>query len=481
MTISNGRSLDAIADDIHGLERKSIFAIGDLLLEAKSQCEHGDWLSWLSAEFAWSTSTAENYMAVARLRAKFPTVGNLKVTARTLYDLAGRNDDDLATIVAELAKHATQRRLSVDEAERVIWIGAARHQYGDHPDATLVRLGDGFHISEKAIAALLERNPETEEEAAAIIDEAEAAEDEAEDEDDLSDETKSEEELEADRILDGPPPELPPPTPAPEPPEPQGESTPWAGGMELAIAFDKIFRLSTQSATRFTGRVRPSRVPQVCDFLMAIRAADNAKCADKSATAMILGTVKRFAEFAAECDQELVTAEMQSGEIESMYAYLRLIRAWTDARAQCLPGEDGSPSIDEKAKRAAENTKAPLDEPTPSSASTQIVPEAADVDPAATPPTVPDETPTATAVLVWTVTPSTLFAGHSKHTCSAAGFEFSITPAGMGDGFRHYTLMVRSYADGQSAPSVLGRFQSLAAAKEAAAQHAAEAASSASA
>src|SRR6516162_8613974 len=101
MTGSNRRSLDAIADEIHGLERKGIFEIGDLLLEARAQCEHGDWLSWLSTEFAWSTSTAENYMAVSRLGAKFPTVGNLKLAARSLYELASRNgDDDLATIIA---------------------------------------------------------------------------------------------------------------------------------------------------------------------------------------------------------------------------------------------------------------------------------------------------------------------------------------------------------------------------------------------
>jgi hypothetical protein len=49
---TNVRFLCTIADDIHKLERKSITDIGDLLLEAKAQCEHGQWLDWLGANTA---------------------------------------------------------------------------------------------------------------------------------------------------------------------------------------------------------------------------------------------------------------------------------------------------------------------------------------------------------------------------------------------------------------------------------------------
>jgi hypothetical protein len=39
---------------------------GELLLEAKSQVKHGDWLPWLEANFSGSTRTAQGYMRLAR-------------------------------------------------------------------------------------------------------------------------------------------------------------------------------------------------------------------------------------------------------------------------------------------------------------------------------------------------------------------------------------------------------------------------------
>jgi hypothetical protein len=47
----NLRSLADIAaeiDTINESGRKNIFDLGDLLIEAKAQCEHGEWLDWLS-------------------------------------------------------------------------------------------------------------------------------------------------------------------------------------------------------------------------------------------------------------------------------------------------------------------------------------------------------------------------------------------------------------------------------------------------
>jgi hypothetical protein len=76
MKRKNERSLDTIADDINQLERANIFDIGGLLIEAKAQCEHGQWMPWLETEFAWSADTAERYMKVARLGEKFRTVRN---------------------------------------------------------------------------------------------------------------------------------------------------------------------------------------------------------------------------------------------------------------------------------------------------------------------------------------------------------------------------------------------------------------------
>src|SRR6266576_4773079 len=127
---SNARSLDAIADNINKLERGSIIDIGDLLLEAKAQCEHGDWLHWLYAEFDCSVDTAERYMRVAELSSKFRTVRNLTLTARTVYALANHeHEEDLPAIIDELSKHAGKKKLPWRDAERVIKIGIGRHRF----------------------------------------------------------------------------------------------------------------------------------------------------------------------------------------------------------------------------------------------------------------------------------------------------------------------------------------------------------------
>jgi hypothetical protein len=41
-------------------------AAGELLLEAKDRCKHGEWLLWIAANFVSSEKTAHNYMRVAR-------------------------------------------------------------------------------------------------------------------------------------------------------------------------------------------------------------------------------------------------------------------------------------------------------------------------------------------------------------------------------------------------------------------------------
>ena len=109
----NPRSLDAIADDINKLSRASIFDIGDLLLEARAQCEHGQWLSWLEREFGWSADTAARSMRVAKLGARFRNLRNLKLGATTLYWLADHVDKQgLPAVINELAKHESETAAS---------------------------------------------------------------------------------------------------------------------------------------------------------------------------------------------------------------------------------------------------------------------------------------------------------------------------------------------------------------------------------
>jgi hypothetical protein len=74
--------------------RKAIIEIGNELIAAKSEMEHGEWLPWLQSNFGWSESSAQNYMNVARAFGKSPTVGDLTgiaIEGRALYYLASKN------------------------------------------------------------------------------------------------------------------------------------------------------------------------------------------------------------------------------------------------------------------------------------------------------------------------------------------------------------------------------------------------------
>jgi Protein of unknown function (DUF3102) len=166
------RNLDAIASDIHDLERRNIFDIGKLLIEAQDTCEHGNWMQWLDDQFEWSNKTAENYMNAFRLKAKFETVSNLKVPVTIIYELAGELDDaDLAAKIEALAKASKKKPLSVANAFEVVELTHLRCKWGDYPDATLRAL-DGVKNTAWAAGAieqLKQERPDSEEEADKIV------------------------------------------------------------------------------------------------------------------------------------------------------------------------------------------------------------------------------------------------------------------------------------------------------------------------
>jgi hypothetical protein len=170
----NIRSLDAIAADLHNVERTRIFDRGNLLMEAKD-AHPGEFLAWLGEEFEWSQDTAERYIKVARLGARFRNLRNLHLGRTTLYDLCDEDDEALPVIIAELAKHATQAHLKPAKARDIISIGRSRFFHGDHPDATQWALAgldaEGYthSIRAAAVAALKAQNPETDEAADKII------------------------------------------------------------------------------------------------------------------------------------------------------------------------------------------------------------------------------------------------------------------------------------------------------------------------
>jgi hypothetical protein len=174
MSKSNAaRDLGDIADDIRTIERRSVFEIGGLLVEAKALCEYGEWGNWLEKEFSWSDSTANNYVSAFHLKTKFPTVGNLKIPSRTLYDLAADIDDDaLPSIIDALEEVSKTTQISVQAADDVINLARLRVAYGRFfPDATLLAL-DALPNSkwkEQAAANLKKDRPSTNEEAERIV------------------------------------------------------------------------------------------------------------------------------------------------------------------------------------------------------------------------------------------------------------------------------------------------------------------------
>jgi Protein of unknown function (DUF3102) len=149
------RSLDAIAEQIHRVERANIFAIGELLTEADDACEHGEWLPWLQANFSWwSHDTALRYMAAYKLSAKCARVRNLRVPSRIIYALASDLDDPALPAMVEALAKATKGKtkvITVADADEVIELARWRIKFGDHPAAALRALDHIDKIVEAAV------------------------------------------------------------------------------------------------------------------------------------------------------------------------------------------------------------------------------------------------------------------------------------------------------------------------------------------
>jgi hypothetical protein len=271
----NARPLTVIADKINALARANIIEIGGLLNEAQHhQLEYGQWLEWLGAEFDWSEDTAERYMKVATLADRFRSLRNLKLAKTTLYALAKHDDEqDLSAAVAALTKHASQKRLLPDEAQRVINIAIGRRRYGDLPDATLValvNLEDRRPWHADAVAALCKRRPETDDAADKIIEDIRWTSIESE-----TDAAGNADDPEAVAILEGPPPVLPPPEEDDEPlqlDDDDGEGWPEEDAFRAAIV--QLRALRAKPLARFIGLFPPNELREAIDLLVAIVAAE---------------------------------------------------------------------------------------------------------------------------------------------------------------------------------------------------------------
>jgi Protein of unknown function (DUF3102) len=92
-SLTERRPLDVIANELNSVLKREVadvIKIGGLLVEAKAQLSHGQWLPWLANNFPLSKSTVANYINAYKFAVQFPTIGNLKIHPSALYLLASR-------------------------------------------------------------------------------------------------------------------------------------------------------------------------------------------------------------------------------------------------------------------------------------------------------------------------------------------------------------------------------------------------------
>ena len=95
---------------------ENIIEIGRDLTLAKERLGHGNFLTWIDAEFGMSDQTARNFMNVGRRFAKSKTVWDLPMTQAALYLLAAPSTDD-DVVEAALAKAEAGEKVGKSEVE----------------------------------------------------------------------------------------------------------------------------------------------------------------------------------------------------------------------------------------------------------------------------------------------------------------------------------------------------------------------------
>ncbi len=83
---------------------QTVWEIGENLSEVKACLQHGQFESWLNAEFEWSSRTAQRFLQVYE-RFKNDNLADLKISASAIYEMASPSTPDTLTKVAlEAAK-----------------------------------------------------------------------------------------------------------------------------------------------------------------------------------------------------------------------------------------------------------------------------------------------------------------------------------------------------------------------------------------
>ena len=202
-----------------GRETKNVIEIGKLLMKSQGLLKHGDWLDWIKDHFDLSQRTAYNYCAAAGYelrKGKFATVANL--------------------------------------APGLLYALAAGNHYNEQEEAAILAATHEGRVDQARADAI--RN-----------ELASANDDDDNDTDDPGEngaETATAEDAEA--ILDGPPPDVPPPAPI---------TTPDFALKVFDKAVDALKPLVTKSVAEFTATVHAGDLEEVASFIRAV--ADRAR------------------------------------------------------------------------------------------------------------------------------------------------------------------------------------------------------------
>jgi hypothetical protein len=199
---------DVQADLSLVLQRKTcdMVWVGRLLNEAKSLVEHGEWLGWLRRYTALSARSAQNYMKAAAfadaIADKSETVSHLHLhflSPRALYLLAsGKYSTKIVERVLDAAR-AAQRHINESDVKEIARVGA---------NAAILRGIEADQKAESEAARLLSL---AKADGFETVDAWEVARDADRVAARQAQEAKAERErAEAEAILDGGPPDLPP-------------------------------------------------------------------------------------------------------------------------------------------------------------------------------------------------------------------------------------------------------------------------------
>lgn len=239
------RPLDVITTELSAVlqsETVCIIKSGILLIEAKAQVKHGQWLPYLSENFDLGERTAQRYMAAAEwywTASNTTPVSDLKLSPTVLYGLAtGDYEPETAALIVEAAKSKW-----VNESRAIAIVEQAMRdslQIEESEDGEVGTTDENWLAREQAI----EQEQRARERA-------------------IEQEQRLKEEAEA--ILDNPPADLLPP------PEPVPLETDRYLHEKLAALIIELKKLATKSTDRFIASgIEPSDLETVSDFLKQI-------------------------------------------------------------------------------------------------------------------------------------------------------------------------------------------------------------------